>query len=214
MIAQTSILGLSQHYISLAGPQYNEHQFQKLSWFEKTKSVVRMMISQEDGVERYKKLITSKAVQDRMSFAREVIDLSHPQVKALFKVLANPSSYPLLIMDTWGLGLCSLAICLILLLLEVDKQSILCDYMRTYQELSPFREKISQEIRKAGLPDDWNNPMPYYVDAIEQHLQTKHGGIENYLLSLGLSQSELQSIQSTLRSSAKPSEKSGFLIGV
>jgi hypothetical protein len=57
---------------------------------------------------------------------------------------------------------------------------------------------------------------PYlpFVSSLERLIQIKHGGIEQYLLSVGLSMSELQAVRKNLESDSSLSEKHRWLVDV
>ncbi|THW27304.1 hypothetical protein D6D22_10769 [Aureobasidium pullulans] len=214
LVAYTNVLGLSKYYIQLNGPEYNKHQSDKLNWVERAKLLTEGAMTLATGPPSYPKRISLHLTKDRMSAAKDMIQYSGPQIKALFQVLANSSSYPLVLMDTWGVGHTSLAICLILLFLEVDEQNILREYRQSDQELAVFRDKRKEDLRAAGVPEDWVDSDPRYVDVVQRHLQATYGGIKNYLLGTGLSVSELRMVHSCLRHNASLSEKQGSLVDI
>ncbi|THY52382.1 hypothetical protein D6C86_07389 [Aureobasidium pullulans] len=213
-IAHTSILGLNNHYIDLCGPQFGRFVLSQTGLWERTKGLAHIAISPATGIKSWQKLTSAKMSKDRMFTPKAIIDHSFPQVKAVFKILANPSSYPILILNKWGSEMVSLIVSMTMLLLHVDRQSIYLDYAQTYQASSGVRQQRLEELRASCYPDDWAEPLPDYVNALEQHLETKHGGIEQYLLTLGLSRSEVQSIKAILLSGSRLSEKNGWLIDV
>ncbi|TIA61672.1 hypothetical protein D6C77_03289 [Aureobasidium pullulans] len=213
-IAHISILGLNNHYIDLCGPQYGSFVFKQIGLWDRTKVFAHLAVSLTGGINSWQKLIIAKASKDRMFTYKTIIDHSYPQLRAVFKILADRSSYPVLIMNRWGSEMVSFIVSMTMLLLHADRQSIYLDYAQTYQALSGVKQQRLEELRAASYPDDWAEPLPNYVNALEQHLEMKHGGIEQYLLTLGLSRSEVQSIKAILLSGSRLSEKNGWLIDV
>lgn len=213
-IASTSILGLRLHYIGLAGPQYGRFVFGQLGYWERTKAIIHTAVSPASGLQQWRKFISSKMFQDRMSIPETIIDHSFPQIKAVFQVLADPSSYPVLILNKFGSDFVSMIVDLVLLLLHADPQSIHRDYMQTYQDLASLKEERIRVNREQGVPDDFAEPFLPFVNYLEQHLQNKHGGIDQYLLSVGLSMSELQAVRKILGSNSSVSEKQGWLVDI
>ncbi|CAD0055043.1 unnamed protein product, partial [Aureobasidium pullulans] len=213
-IAHTSILGLNNHFIDLCGPQFGRFVLSQTGLWERTKGLAHIAISPATGIKSWQKVTSAKMSKDRMFTPKAIIDHSFPQVKAVFKILANPSSYPILILNKWGSEMVSLIVSMTMLLLHADRQSIYLDYAQTYQALSGVKQQRLEELRAGSYPDDWAEPLPNYVNALEQHLEVKHGGIEQYLLTLGLSRSEVQSIKAILLSGSRLSEKNGWLIDV
>lgn len=152
--------------------------------------------------------------QDRMAIPEAIIDHSIPQIKAIFSVLADSSSCPVLIMNRYGSDFVSLIVDLVLLLLHADTQSIHRDYMQTYEDLESLKEERIRVNREQGVPEDFAEPFLPFVNSLEQHIQTKHGGIEQYLLSVGLSMPQLQAVRKILGFNSIVSEKQAWLVEI
>lgn len=213
-IASSSILGLRQHYISLAGPQYGRFLLSQMGYWERTKAIVHTAVSPASGLQQWRKTMSSQMFKDRMTLPETIIDQSLPQIKAIFQVLTDPSSYPVLILNRYGSDFVSLVVDLVLLLLHTDVQSIHRDYMQTYEDLASLKEERIKVNREQGVPDEFAEPFLPFVNSLEQHIQTKHGGIEQYLQSVGLSMSEIQAVRKILEYKSRLSEKQGWLIDV
>ncbi|KAI5272182.1 hypothetical protein E4T47_04509 [Aureobasidium subglaciale] len=213
-IASTSVLGLRVHYIDLCGPQFGQHMMNQMSLWERTKGIAHVAFSPNSGIARWKKLQGAKLSQDRLTVPVNVIDRSFPQVRAVFRILADPSSYPILIINKYGSEMVSLIVTLVCFLLHSDMQDMHHDYMRTYQEIAGVRQERLKDIRDAGMTDDHIDPYLPFVNTIERHVREKHGGIEQYLLTVGLDQSEIHTIKNTLLSGSALLEKQGFLVDI
>jgi protein-tyrosine phosphatase len=150
----------------------------------------------------------------RMYVSEIILDNAFPQIKTVFQVLADPSSYPVLILDKYGGDMVSIIISLTSFLLGSDIQSIHHDYMQTYQELASVKEQLLKDIEEAGMTEDRMKPFLPFVNSLEQHIQNKHGGIEQYLLNTGVNQSELQAIKRTILLAPGLSEKHGWSLNI
>ncbi|KAK5999545.1 hypothetical protein QM012_005398 [Aureobasidium pullulans] len=202
MVASTSILGLQLHYITLAGPQYREQVAKRFGVWDQAKDTTKVTPSPANDLKQeWLKSTTTKMTEDRMPVYETVIDHSIPQMKAIFKILADPSSYPVLILNIYGLDFVSMIVILILLVLRVDKDSIHRDYMQDYVELADIKQERIEFNRSIGiLKAETVEPYLPFVDSLDQYLQDKYGGVEKYLLHLGLSESEIRAMRDTLRS--------------
>ncbi|KAI4718146.1 hypothetical protein E4T48_05641 [Aureobasidium sp. EXF-10727] len=214
-IASTSILGLHLHYIGLAGPQFGRHVTSQIGFWSKAKAFAEIAYSPASGTEKWKKHINSKLSKNRMTVPEIIIDHSHPQIKAIFKVLTNPSSYPILILNKYGSELVSLIVCLVMFLSDADPESIHRDYMKTYEELAYLKQERLEDNRALGVSNDaFVEAFLPFVNCLEQHIQTKHGGIEPYLQRVGLTQNEIQTLKDTLCSDSRRSGKQEWLTNI
>jgi protein-tyrosine phosphatase len=152
--------------------------------------------------------------QDRMTIPEAIIDHSLPQIKAIFQVLATPSSYPVLILNRYGTDFVSMILDLILMLLQTDTHSMHQDYMQSYEDLASSREERLEVNRSQEVPNDFVDPYLPFVSCLERYVETKHGGIEKYLFNVGLSSSELQGVKDILSIDSSVSEKQGWLVDV
>ncbi|KAI4726296.1 hypothetical protein E4T49_05919 [Aureobasidium sp. EXF-10728] len=214
-IASTSILGLQLHYIGLAGPQFGQHVASQIGFWSKAKAFAEIAYSPASGTEKWKKHINAKLSKNRMTVPEIIIDHSYPQIKAIFKVLIDPSSYPVLILNKYGSELVSLIVCLVMFLLNADKESMHRDYMQTYKELANFKQERLEDNRALGVFNDtFVEPFLPFVNCLDQHIQSKHGGIEMYLQHIGLTQDEIQALKDTLCSGSKLSGNQECLINI
>lgn len=105
-----------------------------------------------------------------------------------------------------------MVVCLVLLLVGVDSDRILRDYMRSDGDFISVQEDILRKNRDLGYSDDWDVCTPHFVETIEQYLQTKFRGVEGYLLCIGLTQVELQNVKVILGTGKTCSEKDALLV--
>lgn len=125
----SSILGLSLHQVKLLGPEWAKHRLGKYRLAEKTKNFGLHLVSLGMLRNSIQKSIGSKLHENRMSAMTDAIDHSLPQNKYISKIFATPSAYPVQILDIRGREASGLIICLMLMLLGVDREHILRDYM-------------------------------------------------------------------------------------
>ena len=90
---------------------------------------------------------------------------------------------------------------LLLHLVGVPAELIAADYAESQVRLWPIDEKIRAEAQARGDTDFWLQPtvtedMMYMM---LEHIDAKHGGIDNYLLESGLSRQELDQLKSRLK---------------
>lgn len=214
-IASTSILGLRQHYISLTGPQYSKYVASQFGFWDKTKALAEIAFTPASGVKTWTKMVDAKMYKERMTIPEAILDHSLPQIKAVFKVLVDRSSYPVLILNKYGTDLVSLVICLVLFALDADTASIHRDYMQTDEELADVRQKRLEHHRSLGITyDSLVDAYLPFVNSLDKYIRDKHGGIEQYLWKIGITQSELQILRDTLQSGSRLSEKQRWLVDV
>lgn len=91
-IMHTSILGLYLHHVNLLGPQWAKHQFDKFSWMEKAKTFGTLLVLFEKFKQDIQGKVVANLTGNRMSAMIDTLDYSHPQIKAIFKVLADSSA--------------------------------------------------------------------------------------------------------------------------
>ncbi|KAG9800880.1 hypothetical protein KCU95_g215, partial [Aureobasidium melanogenum] len=215
MIASTSILGLRLHYIGLAGPQYGTYVASQIGFWDRARTYAEIAFTPASGVQSWRKLVDAKMYQERMAIPEAIIDHSFPQIKAVFKILVDPSSYPVLVLNKFGTELVSLIVSLVLLALHTDTASIHRDYMQTYEELADVKQKRLEENRALGITnDDLVEPYLPFVSSLDKHIQDKHGDIEQYLWKIGITQSELQTLRETLQPGSGLYEKKRWLVDV
>lgn len=89
---------------------------------------------------------------------------------------------------------------LLLHLAGVPAELIAADYAESQVRLRPIDAKIQAEARARGDTDFWLQPTATeeVMYMMLEHIDTKHGGIDNYLLDSGLSRKELDQLESRL----------------
>lgn len=87
---------------------------------------------------------------------------------------------------------------LIQLLLRVPQETIEKDYMLSEAQLEPEKDERLHELQEMGLPVAFANCDPKLVSAVVLWLHEQHGGVERYMLSIGVDKAMQESIRSVL----------------
>ena len=128
----------------------------------------------------------------------DTLDHSGPEVKEVFDVLSNISSYPLLVHCTQGKDRTGLTILLVLLLCQVPIEAISADYIKSEAELEPEKEERMQEITSIGLDESFAQCPSDFCPRVLAHLDQEYGGADKYLDSIGVVQAQQDTIRRIL----------------
>ncbi|KAL1680764.1 cytochrome P450 [Schizophyllum commune] len=175
----------STYYASLTGRAFQLMLFWRLSW----RSMGRLIYNMSTGNRLAgMAIIGSEAMAPRglLGLATDTLTSSSAEVRSMFTLLADPATYPILVHCTHGKDRTGITIILLLLLCEVDLNIIRADYMATERELEPAMDKRLNELHALALPDEFLGCPPGFVGGVAAWLQEQHGGIEGYLLSIGV----------------------------
>ncbi|RMY57910.1 hypothetical protein D0865_02898 [Hortaea werneckii] len=175
--------------IDFNGSGYTSALIRQLTWTQ----TARLLGLYAFGYRKEAIGVLSDAVMAERGLAGLAVDsLEHCQaeVKAVYDVLANEHSYPLVIHCTQGKDRTGLNILLVLMLLGVPIDAINEDYMLSEKELAPEKEEKVQEIMSIGLPASFADCPASWVGRVTEALNERHGGIEQYLESCGVSMAQ------------------------
>ncbi|RMZ92681.1 hypothetical protein DV736_g111, partial [Chaetothyriales sp. CBS 134916] len=128
----------------------------------------------------------------------DTLDYSGPEIKEIFDILADQASYPVLVHCTQGKDRTGISILLVLLLSGAPMEGIAKDYRLSELELESEKEERMNEITKFGLDESFVKCPPDFCDAILNHLETKYGGVKEYLESIGVNETQQAKIRSIL----------------
>ncbi|RMY95211.1 hypothetical protein D0864_05390 [Hortaea werneckii] len=95
---------------------------------------------------------TRQASFDRLDWRKtttNVLDLSKPQIQAIFLALAQQDMCPVLIYGPWV----SLVLCLVLRLLDIPEEKILDEYLLTRQHEAAMLEQVNARRREFGMEE-------------------------------------------------------------
>ena len=71
------------------------------------------------------------------------------------------------------------------MILGVPIPAIEHDYSLTDEALIPERNERLVEIHEIGLTDEWVDTAKDFIEKVEQHLNDKYSGLDNYLDQIG-----------------------------
>lgn len=128
----------------------------------------------------------------------DTLDHSGQEIKEVFDVLAERSSWPVVVHCTQGKDRTGLIVLLVLLLCGVEIEAITRDYVQSEQDLAPEMEERMKEISSIGLDESFAKCPENFPRRIEQHLQQQYGGIQAYLEKIGVREVQQQQIRSIL----------------
>ena len=128
----------------------------------------------------------------------DTLDHSGPEIKEVFDVLSNDSSFPVLVHCTQGKDRTGITVLLVLLLCGIDIAAITADYVKSEPELEPEKEERMREIRSIGLDETFAQCPPDFCQKIQEHLGSKYGGIHTYLDRIGIDKDQQEQIRRIL----------------
>jgi len=129
----------------------------------------------------------------------DTLDHSGPEIKEFFDVLADETSWPILVHCTQGKDRTGITVLLTLLLCDIPLQAITKDYILSEKELESEKEARMEEIASIGLDESFARCPPDFCEIIVQHIEAKYGGINGYLLSIGIGDSQQDRIKRRLK---------------
>jgi len=121
-----------------------------------------------------------------VGLAHDSLAFCAAEVRAVFRVLADQTAYPLLVHCTQGKDRTGLVVVLVLMLCGVGEEAVRVDYLRSQKELKGEREAKLVEIRSIGLPDEFADCPEDWVEKVVEHVNGQYGGVEGYLSWCGV----------------------------
>ncbi|KAI7490414.1 hypothetical protein KC351_g655 [Hortaea werneckii] len=142
---------------------------------------------------------TMQSAFDRFDWrktATDLLDLSKPQVQAIFLALAQQDACPVLIY-----GPCTgLVLCLLLHFLGIPEEKVVHEHLLTGQSEAAILEQVNARRREIGLEEKASLELePTYVRHVLWHLETRYQGIDAYLESAGLTAQQVDDVKANLR---------------
>jgi len=122
---------------------------------------------------------------------------SGPALVTALRIIADPDCHPVVFSCTAGKDRTGLLAALILLLLGVDEASILRDYSRSHDHFDTFRFTPSYAgmLSETGLdPDVFLAAYPETMRHTLHHLNTHHGGVQQWLSTNGFGAVEQENL--------------------
>lgn len=179
------IPGVKYVEINLNGGAFSRALLWKLSWLSLSKLIGLMAMGYR--VEAIGILGREvMAPRGLVGLGEDSLDFSKAEILSCFKLLAESSSYPVLLHCTQGKDRTGLIVLLTLLLLDVPVEAITADYMASERELEVERESRMKEITSIGLGEEFAGCPSAFVGAMKSYLDGKWGGVEEYLEDCGV----------------------------
>ncbi|KAJ5224122.1 hypothetical protein N7468_008664 [Penicillium chermesinum] len=175
------------HRISLTGKSFEHALLWRLDWSNYLKAIAFAATGyRNDAV----KLVGQQVMQPRglTGLAQDTLDASTSELRSVFELLSRKASYPVLVHCTQGKDRTGLVVLMLLLLAgeKIPTPAIVDDYSRSELELVPEFEERMKEIRDLGLGEEYTRCPPGFVDATTEYLQSRYGGVQNYLSGIGI----------------------------
>jgi protein-tyrosine phosphatase len=177
------IPGIAYREINFNGSAFSKMLISKLSWREFFRLVGLMAAGYR--LDAIKVLSPHMEEMGLVGLATNSLDVCTREVKQFFEVLVDEANWPLLVHCTQGKDRTGLTVMLVLLLLGVDFEAVGEDYILSESELQAEMQARIEEISTIGLSERFARIDPNMLQAVHHHLE-KYGGIEEYLISVGV----------------------------
>ncbi|OTA61116.1 tyrosine/serine protein phosphatase [Hypoxylon sp. EC38] len=185
------IPGLRYRHIKVTGRRFERFLLSQLSWWNFFKLIILFLLGYRTQAIS---LISQEVMLPRGLVGMGLITVDHSgtELAEALRTLIEPASLPILVHCTQGKDRTGLIVVLALMMLKVPTEAITYDYMLSQAGLEPEREARLEEFREIGLTAEWADCPQHFVARVEDHINTKYGGINGYLDSIGFEDSERQ----------------------
>jgi protein-tyrosine phosphatase len=134
---------------------------------------------------------------------RHMLDERQEQIRTTLQLLVAPGGLPGMVHCTAGKDRTGVITALILGLLGVPEDTIIEDYALSATYLgAPFFAEAQQRALARGVPWEQYAPLvgaaPEYMQATLQYLHERYGGIMAYIRGVGLSETQIATLQTAL----------------
>lgn len=146
-------------------------------------------------------IVGQQVMQPRglIGLGKDTLDSSLSEMREVFDLLSDESAYPAVVHCTQGKDRTGLIIMLLLFLTNaVPLDDISADYAKSEAELIPEMDERMKEIRAIGLDEEYTKCPPGFPRAMKMYLDNKYGGVEGYLLLVGISLEKQEKIRKRL----------------
>jgi hypothetical protein len=192
------IPGIRYANINLNGKGFERHLIWQLKYSSLAKLVFLMALGyRTEGIS----VLGKELMQPRglIGLGIDTLDHSGPEVREVFAVLADYTSWPIMINCTQGKDRTGIVILLILLLCDVDIKAISQDYLKSERELEPEKVARMEEITSIGLDESFTGCPEDFCQKVVQHVDSTYGGLENYLNKIGVDESQQERVRRVLQ---------------
>ena len=134
---------------------------------------------------------------------RLMLDERQEQIRTTLQLLVTPGGLPGMVHCTAGKDRTGVITALLLGLLGVPEETIIEDYALSTTYLgAPFLAEVQQRAIARGFTWEQYAPLvgsaPEYMQATLQHLHERYGGITAYIRGIGLSETQIATLQTAL----------------
>lgn len=194
-----TITGIQYREINMNGSAYSNALIKQLSWTQRAKLYSLYIAGWRlSAISVLGENVIAK--RGLAGLAEDSLVHSTAEVKAIFDILADADSYPVLIHCTQGKDRTGLVVLLVLLLLDAPMSSIERDYTLSQSELLPQRSEKLAEIASIGLPTEFADCPADWVEKVSGWIDEQHGDVESYLQSCGVTGVQCKAIRTILLS--------------
>ncbi|KAK7706385.1 hypothetical protein SLS64_007725 [Diaporthe eres] len=189
--------GIRYREVKITGGGFEKYMLAQLGW----PSFLKLICLYVVGLRMQAIAVLGREVmQPRglLGLGRDTLDASGPEVAAGLDSLLEPQGLPMLIHCTQGKDRTGIMVVLVLLICAVPVEAIQYDYHLSDEKLLSEEQARLVEIREMGLGDDFAKTAPGFVRGIVDHLESKHGGLDKYLDSIGFGDDKRASLREKL----------------
>lgn len=189
---------IATQHISLNGSSYSRALLKRLTYMQTAKLALLYALSYR--TQAISILGTNVMAKRGLSgLAIDTLTYSTVEIASVFSLLADPTTYPVLVHCTQGKDRTGLVILLVCLLCGVSEEAIREDYERSEVELEPERVARVEEISHIGLPASFAGCEDGWVGVVCGWLQSEWGGLQGYLgKGCGVSEETMEGVRRIL----------------
>lgn len=192
-----AIPNITYKYISINGPAFERALLRQLSWSSTSKLLGLMAFGyRNDAIA----ILGREVMQPRglIGLGMDTLDHSMREIKQVFDVLADKSAYPVVIHCTQGKDRTGLIVMLALLLCNTDQGAVERDYQMSEKELEAEKEERMKEISRMGMDESFAACPAGFVEKMVEHLDQRYGGVQKYLLTVGVGSEQQRKVKDAL----------------
>ncbi|KAL1926201.1 hypothetical protein VTP01DRAFT_6066 [Rhizomucor pusillus] len=116
---------------------------------------------------------------------KRFIDHCQNEIFQAMMIFVDEKNYPVHIHCTQGKDRTGLVSCLLLSIAGVPLEIIVRDYAQTQKGLAPIREKMLQELKEAGLSEEFADAPPQNMRDLLRYIEQTYGSVSKYLDHIG-----------------------------
>ena len=177
--------GVKYHEINLNGGVFARALLWRLRWSSLAKLMSFMALGYRmEGIAILGREVM--APRGLIGLGKDTIDHGFSELYQIFSIFAQSASYPILVHCTQGKDRTGLVVMLVLVLLGIPLSVISADYVVSERELESEKEARMKEIMAVGLGEEFAGCPPHFAEEMVGHLNETYGGLENYLIKIGV----------------------------